>query len=74
VGKTSNTSGGPTTHQKSPKKNFRAPPAENKGPILPQKNFHGADREGATHSQKKLRRQNPEDVQRGSGVQGGVLA
>ena len=29
--------GGSTTRQKSPK-NFRAPPAENRGPILPQKN------------------------------------
>ena len=43
--------GGSTTRQKSPK-NFRAPPAENRGPILPQKNFRGADREGVTPSPK----------------------
>ena len=48
--------GGSTTRQKSPK-NFRAPPAENRGPILPQKKFRGANREGATPSPKKLRRQ-----------------
>src|SRR6516164_4425496 len=53
VGKTSNTSG-PHNAPEIAKKNFRAPPAENRGPILPQKNFHGAGREGAPHSSKKI--------------------